>query len=63
MSGWQSLYGLKDAPKMWFDSLRKQLFNIGFSEVAHTQCVLQRDNITILVYVDYVLIVAPTEKE
>lgn len=59
----KSLYGLKDAPRMLYEKLRKELSLIGFQELQHAKCVFKRGETFILVYVDDLLIVTPDENE
>ncbi|OWZ00501.1 LOW QUALITY PROTEIN: Transposable element [Phytophthora megakarya] len=59
-----SLYGLKQAPRVWYQTLSAFLESLGFLKLIKDRCVFRRtvDNLTcyIAVYVDDLLIIAPT---
>ena len=60
----KSLYGLKQAPKAWNDALDKYLKSIGFQPTVSDACVYvgkwEGIVVYILIYVDDMLIAAPT---
>ncbi|GMF42168.1 unnamed protein product [Phytophthora fragariaefolia] len=60
----KSLYGLKQAPRVWYQSLSVFLESLGFQKLIKNSCVFKRtvNNATcyIAVYVDDLLIIAPT---
>ncbi|POM64988.1 putative transposable element [Phytophthora palmivora] len=60
----KSLYGLKQAPRVWYQTLSAFLEKLGFSKLIKDSCVFIRtiDGVTcyIAVYVDDLLIIAPT---
>ncbi|POM61105.1 Integrase catalytic core protein, partial [Phytophthora palmivora] len=60
----KSLYGLKQAPRDWYQTLSAFLENLGFLKLIKDRCVFRRTvgNVTcfIAVYVDDLLIIAPT---
>ncbi|POM80428.1 Integrase catalytic core protein [Phytophthora palmivora] len=60
----KSLYGLKQAPRVWYQTLSDFLVKLGFSKLIKDSCVFIRtiDGVTcyIAVYVDVLLIIAPT---
>lgn len=59
----KSLFGLKDSFRVWHEYLRQQLRNIGFKELTHEQCVLWRQDVLILISIDYILIITREEKD
>jgi len=48
----KSLYGAKDAPKLWADLLFKTLADLGFKQSRFESCMWYRDDILIILYVD-----------
>src|SRR5947207_3293550 len=59
----QALYGLRKAPRLWFETLTKALANIGFKPLSLDLCIFKHrsENILIIVYVDDILISAPNK--
>ncbi|KAG3088370.1 hypothetical protein PI125_g18375 [Phytophthora idaei] len=60
----KSLYGLKQAPRVWYQTLSAFLESLGFCKLIKDSCVFcrTRGNVAcyIAVYVDELLIIAPT---
>jgi hypothetical protein len=50
----KSIYGLKQAPYLWFESLSKVLANLGFHSLQSDRCCFTNDakDVIILVFVD-----------
>ena len=59
----KSLYGLREAPKLWNDHLAKALHKAGFSQSAHDPGVYYGHGMALAVYVDDVLLFGPCAKE
>jgi hypothetical protein len=52
----RSLYGLRAAPKLWFDYLRANLVDkLGFQNSSNDVCLFHKPGIVVLVYVDDIL--------
>ena len=60
----RSLYGLKQSPKLWYETFVKFMSTLGFSRLRKDRCVfvLQDSNHSIFVglYVDDIVMIAPT---
>lgn len=56
----KSLYGSKFAPRNWYTHLRKALLQLGLKESAIDPCLLYRENLIMVLYVDDAGICAPT---
>ena len=59
----RSLYGLRTAPRSWFDSLSSHLKSIGFIPSPCDPCLYRRQNTFITVFVDDLLLFGPDEAE
>ena len=48
------MYGLRDAPRLWFENLFQYLLlpELGFTQHPIDQCLLIRSNMIVIVYVD-----------
>jgi transposase InsO family protein len=55
----KALYGLKQSPRVWYDTLATQLASLGFKASTADTALFIRDDCTLLVYVDDILIAAP----
>jgi hypothetical protein len=56
----KSLYGIRLAPRLWFQKLLTALLDDGFTQSAHDQCLLFKKDMIIFLWVDDCGIVAPT---
>ena len=52
----KSLYGRKQAPRLWFEMLEKSLHDIGFTSSVNDACMFMKKGLVVLVYVDDVLV-------
>ena len=59
----KALYGLKQAPRCWNKRLVDFLEKLNFRSFVSDVCVLKRDNLIIVVYVDDLIIIGKTENE
>ena len=59
----KSLYGLREAPKLWSDHLAKALLRAGFKQSANDPGVYYGRGMALAVYVDDVLLFGPCAKE
>ena len=57
----KSLYGLKIAPKLWYQHLRERLLARGFKPSQFDPCLFFRNNVGIAMYVDDVIMIGPTD--
>lgn len=57
----RSLYGLREAPSIWYALLSKELRAIGMNSLASAPCVFVGDGDMILCYVDDLLVMAEDE--
>ena len=57
-----SLYGLRTAPRLWHDHLRKALLNeLGFSVSSFDPCLFYRTDALAILYVDDLGLAVPSE--
>ena len=59
----KSLYGLREAPKLWADFLAKGLYKAGFKPSDHDPGIYYGRGMALAVYVDDVLLFGPDGKE
>ena len=59
----KSLYGLKEAPKLWSDWLAKWLIKLNFKVSTHDPGIFYGRGMALVVYVDDVLLFGPDESE
>jgi hypothetical protein len=57
----KALYGLKNAPLLWFKEFTKILRDIGLQQSAEESCIFMNEYITILFYVNDILVFYKTE--
>lgn len=61
----KALYGLKDAPRRWYETLKSFLLSIGFKVARHDQCLFMRRTPRgihyVVTHVDDILSVGPRE--
>jgi Reverse transcriptase (RNA-dependent DNA polymerase) len=58
----KSLYGISQAPRLWFDHLRDKLLKCGLRQSSLDPCLFYGNNIYLVVYVDDVIIASKDEK-
>ena len=58
----KSLYGLREASRIWYDLLSAELMEIGLKNLPSAPCVFVRDVVMAVCYVDDLLVVAENEK-
>merc|ERR1712024_346707 len=60
----KSMYGLRDAPCLWFENLFQYLLSpeLGFTQSENNQCLLFRSDMIIIVYVDDMGVAAQREE-
>ena len=60
----KSMYGLRDAPRLWFENLFKYLLlpELGFTQSDIDPCLLIRTNMLVIVYVDDMGVAAEREE-
>ena len=59
----QALYGLRKAPRLWFQALSSVLSKIGFESLSSDLCIFKHrtEMVLLIIYVDDMLISAPTK--
>jgi hypothetical protein len=57
----KALYGLKNAPLLWFKKFTKTLRDIGLQQSAEEPCIFMNEYVTILFYVNDILVFYKTE--
>lgn len=62
----KALYGCIESAKLWYDTLRSFLIEIGYAQNLHDECVWNKgageDQITVVLYVDDLLITSKSDK-
>ena len=48
----KSIYGLTVAPRLWFQKILKTLLKLGLKQSKHDQCLLFRNDLFLVIYVD-----------
>uniref|UniRef100_A0A834VHF2 Retrovirus-related Pol polyprotein from transposon TNT 1-94 n=1 Tax=Sarcoptes scabiei TaxID=52283 RepID=A0A834VHF2_SARSC len=59
----KSLYGLKQSPKIWNQTLSQQLLKFGLMRSSYEPCLYWSDKLMVIVYVDDILIAFEHESE
>lgn len=59
----RSLYGLQEAPRVWYEHLKKHLKIMGLSPMMNAPCVFRGDGIIVLCYVDDILVMGREKKK
>jgi Reverse transcriptase (RNA-dependent DNA polymerase) len=59
----KSLYGLKIAPKLWFEHLSDRLKKMGFRQSRYDPCLFFRGPVTLCMWVDDVCLCAKTQEQ
>ena len=54
----KSLYGLREAPRIWYELLANELKSIGLKAMSSTPCVFVGDDEIVLCYVDDLLLMS-----
>ena len=57
----KSLYGLREAPRIWYELLSKDLKAIGLEPMPSAPCVFRGNGVLVLCYVDDLLVMAENE--
>ena len=52
----KSLYGLKQASRIWYETLKDAILKAGFSESEVSACLFFKDGVYLIIYVDDILI-------
>ena len=60
---WSSVYGLKEAPKIWYETLTGFLVQLGFQKCPVEKCLFYKQDFYLLVYVDDILYSGRFEKD
>ena len=59
----KALYGLKQSPLLWYDTITTHLRQQGWEPIPGDECVFQKGDALLVVYVDDLAIAAPTARE
>jgi hypothetical protein len=59
----KNLYGQKQAGRVWYQHLRKQLIKLGFKPSEHDECVFYYGSTIFIVYTDDTILLGPDKKE
>jgi hypothetical protein len=59
----KSIYGLKQAPKIWWETLSSKLVDMGFRQLAADPCVYTDGKVIIDVHVDDLLLLSATDSK
>lgn len=59
----KSLYGLREAPKIWYELLSTTLKSYGLVEMRNAPCVFTKQGVVVMCYVDDILIMSNLESE
>jgi hypothetical protein len=52
----RALYGLKEAPLLWYQDLAKTLQDLGLKQVPNTPCLFANDSLIVFFYVDDIVV-------
>jgi Reverse transcriptase (RNA-dependent DNA polymerase) len=55
----KSLYGLKQAPRIWYLLLSEVIIGLGFIPLETDTCIYVKDEVSIAVFVDDILVTGP----
>jgi hypothetical protein len=50
------LYGLKEAPLLWYQDLAKTLQDLGLKQVPNTPCLFANDSLIVFFYVNNIVV-------
>ena len=59
----KNLYGQKQAGRVWYQHLRKNLIKLGFKPSEHDECVFYHGTTIFIVYTDDTILLGPDKKE
>ena len=59
----KNLYGQKQAGRVWYQHLRKNLLKLGFKPSQHDECVFYYGKTIFIVYTDDTILLGPDQKE
>lgn len=57
----KNIYGQVQAGKVWYKYLTSKIISIGFTKCMNEECVLIRNKVLYIIYMDDSIIVAPTQ--
>lgn len=58
----KGMYGLKKAPRLWYNKWTKVIWSLRFEEIRSEPCLYKTGMVWILLYVDDVISMAPSEE-
>jgi hypothetical protein len=58
----RALYGLKEAPLLWYQDLAKTLHNLGLKQIPNTPCLFANDDLIVFFYVDDIVVLVHPSK-
>jgi hypothetical protein len=56
------LYGLKEAPLIWYRDLAKTLQDLGLKQIPNTPCLFANDDLIVFFYVDNIVVLVHPSK-
>jgi hypothetical protein len=59
----KNLYGQKQAGRVWYLHLRKNLLELGFKPSQHDECIFYYGRTTFIVYTDDTILMGPNKEE
>jgi hypothetical protein len=59
----KNLYGQKQAGRLWYQHLRKNLIKLGFKPSSHDECIFYYGSTIFIVYTDDTVLLGPDKKE
>ena len=59
----RSLYGLRTAPKDWYDTLSSLLLELGFTPSKYDKCLFRRGEVALSIFVDDINLFGPDDNE
>jgi hypothetical protein len=59
----KNLYGQKQAGRVWYLHLRKNLLELGFQPSQHDECIFYYGKTTFIVYTDDTILMGPNKEE
>jgi hypothetical protein len=58
----RALYGLKEAPLLWYQDLTKTLLDLGLKQIPNTPCLFANDNLIVFFFVDDIVVLVHPSK-